>query len=361
MVAMIASLISYMRDLTADEKAMVDAASEPSYKQGAKDDTGFYNPSPIDIFVVQEMLVAYSKLPPDVIELVLDLAEYWVCSSSSIKFQEGTSVAMGGHDGAREDMFMVSGFFNIYPCSTTNRLQLRTLPIGLVSDHGGEFETCTWASETEERTPLYDLTGNGRAARPVSSNNPVSRESYAQLANYPLPRLVNPVRKVVFKIRSRDQGWGGDHDANSGPYDASWTWFEAGLEVLESDTTDPNTAHGVKLSNAALRSVYPRPAGGDPPKFELPLEPADEWLVQKNKRAHGNYTDHEIVWSYTDAAEDTVATAALQAAGRGAATGNGKFVRRLAVGDIVTLWAKARFMGWDNKVENASVSVYWAI
>lgn len=52
---------------------------------------------------------------------------------------------------------------------------------------------------------------------------------------------------------------------------------------------------------------------------------------------------------------------ALAEIGRGKATGDGEFVRNLKLGDIVTVWAKARFPGWVNYVDRVKVDVYWAI
>lgn len=36
-------------------------------------------------------------------------------------------------------------------------------------------------------------------------------------------------RKVVFELRSHDQGWGG---SDKGKYDSSYTWFDVGLERM---------------------------------------------------------------------------------------------------------------------------------
>lgn len=46
-----------------------------------------------------------------------------------------------------------------------------------------------------------------------------------------MPSLAHPVRKIVFTIESRDQGWGGGD--SRGSYHGSWTWFEAGLERFD--------------------------------------------------------------------------------------------------------------------------------
>lgn len=74
--------------------------------------------------------------------------------------------------------------------------------------------------------------------------------------------------------------------------------------------------------------------------------------------------EHRVVWSYTDDIPHSTLTQlglSLEERGRGKATGNGEFVRNLKLGDIVTVWAKARFPGWVNYVENVKVDVYWAV
>lgn len=67
--------------------------------------------------------------------------------------------------------------------------------------------------------------------RPAGTDH--DQNYFARVAKYPTPRLIHPVRKVVFKIKSHDQGWGGDAEAK-GTYRASWTWFEAGLEKFDA-------------------------------------------------------------------------------------------------------------------------------
>lgn len=71
--------------------------------------------------------------------------------------------------------------------------------------------------------------------------------------------------------------------------------------------------------------------------------------------------EHKVVWSYQDRDNDDPSRERLTALGRGAETGNGEFVRNLKLGDVVTVWAKARFGGWSNTVESVKVDVYWAL
>lgn len=76
----------------------------------------------------------------------------------------------------------------------------------------------------------YDL--NETKPQPLSRERDASY--FAKLADYPTPKLVHPVRKVVFTIKSKDQGFV-DGGQNAGTYNASWTWFEAGLERFDRE------------------------------------------------------------------------------------------------------------------------------
>jgi hypothetical protein len=46
------------------------------------------------------------------------------------------------------------------------------------------------------------------------------------------PRGEHPCRKIVFTIKSKDQGWGGG--AGRGTYKESFTWFDTGLERVSA-------------------------------------------------------------------------------------------------------------------------------
>lgn len=47
--------------------------------------------------------------------------------------------------------------------------------------------------------------------------------------------------------------------------------------------------------------------------------------------------------------------------GRGRGTGDGTFVRELKMGDVITIWGKARFGGWVNHIDRVRIDVYWAL
>ena len=88
----------------------------------------------------------------------------------------------------------------------------------------------------------------------------------------------------------------------------------------------------------------------------------DNRTLQKNVKCGGNTKEHVVAWSFDDCIEPESEEADhLEAQGRGRATGSGDIVRSLGVGDVVTVWAKARFPGWMNVVEEVKMDVYWAV
>ena len=75
-----------------------------------------------------------------------------------------------------------------------------------------------------------------------------------------VPRaLVNPCRKIVFTIESKDQGWGGDAD-DENSFHGSWTWFEAGVERLDKvntrKCTKPTQQSAQRPGTEGARSLY---------------------------------------------------------------------------------------------------------
>ncbi|KAF9443636.1 hypothetical protein P691DRAFT_737591 [Macrolepiota fuliginosa MF-IS2] len=118
------------------------------------------------------------------------------------------------------------------------------------------------------------------------------------------------VKKVIFRVTSHDQGWGGDTGLKL-PYAGSWTWFDA--EIWR-----PNTVNGT--------SNFPTKTSTQPSSFDitsdLPISsPTDEtleaagyhrimppsaaghfssskaWLLQRNMRASSQLRDHTVIWS----------------------------------------------------------------
>jgi len=201
-----------------------------------------------------------------------------------------------------------------------------------------------------------------------------------------LPRSYNPCRKVVFTIKSRDQGWGSERRPHQGLYEHAWSWFDVGLERLEAidmgkctpeipiprgfmDQFYLESAQGSTKTPTSIacdiRSVNPAviKVPGDPPayKYDHPGE-LGEYRLQSNQTAHPRVKEHIITWASDDSTDpNSPEGARLERAGRGRCTGNGDFVRNLEVGDIITVWARARFPGWRNVVREVKIDLYWAV
>ena len=97
-------------------------------------------------------------------------------------------------------------------------------------------------------------------------------------------------------------------------------------------------------------------------RYIHPLHRDPDWEIQRNKAATMQWQEHVVTWSYLDDMQpDSDAGKALDDQGRGRGTGDGSFVRNLRLGDVVTVWGKARFTGWVNTVDHVKIEVYWAV
>ncbi|KEY72872.1 hypothetical protein S7711_04448 [Stachybotrys chartarum IBT 7711] len=309
-----------------------------------KGEQGPFKPSPVDIVVTRFMLARKFKLPPDVVDMIFDHAEYWAHSSNEIDYLVEQQAPL-----------CVSG-----TAPTKNRFLIRSFPIGLVG--------------IDDQNDLAEqLAYDTNEAKPLALSQEREPNFFAKLVDYPTPLLKQPVRKVVFTIKSKDQGWGGQRE-HRGTYDGSWTWFEAGLERFDAaQTCDKQCTYDVRYKSAhseppklpvcSLRPLKPAIESDSlARRYVHPLDGEQDVVIQRNKTARKEMMEHVITWSHLDdidpkseAAEDLVKD------GRGRATGNGEFVRNLKLGDVITVWAKARFPGWANHIERVKVEVYWAV
>ena len=132
---------------------------------------------------------------------------------------------------------------------------------------------------------------------------------------------------------------------------------------------DSGAANSVQNTTTySLRTIIPRTVSYEDAethqtkyRFEHPLLP-DEMALQKNVKCAGVLTEHVITWSYKDCVEPGSAEAnELDLQGRGSATGSGEIVRSLLVGDVVTVWAQARFPGWVNILDGVKIDIYWSV
>jgi hypothetical protein len=95
-------------------------------------------------------------------------------------------------------------------------------------------------------------------------------------------------------------------------------------------------------------------------KFHTPFLPPPT-RIQSNATA-ARRKEHIVTWCWDDCIDpDSPEADELEKQGRGRASATGEFVRSLQVGDIITVWARARFPLWMNYVEEMRIDVYWAV
>ncbi|KAK1985387.1 hypothetical protein LZ30DRAFT_809849 [Colletotrichum cereale] len=337
-----------------------------------------YKPTSIDIVVVRIMLEKSYKLPTEIMDIILDEAEYWAHSEASIHHPS---------TAPREGLRVVG------TTPDENKLLLRCPPIGFhdFKKVGPAFKTAPLPPKSGDGSPVTEPLRSVTLLKPTSSPTEMTseapREYFAGSMERP-PMLTHPVRKIVFKIRSKDQGWGGgvgDRETYSG----SWSWFEAGLEKFDKDLKYPGDTNDLgdgscktsapaqhseseetsdneepTLCTCGLQSIYP-PVEQSPYghiAYHHHMHPLENLKIQNNKTAQNQFQDHEVVWSWSDDIHPESPEAdRLVEMGRGRGTGTGKFVRSLKLGDVITVWGKARFGGWVNHIESVKVEIYWAV
>ncbi|KAI0405926.1 hypothetical protein F4802DRAFT_124513 [Xylaria palmicola] len=292
---------------------------------------------PEECIEVKRILRAATNFPPEIIDIVMDFAEYWACSVTSVDYSVTANGHLAIHGGGDRE----------------NKLLLRTEPLGLTA----------WHTDDQDRW---------QAAAPARSiHEEYSHKELEALVEGKALTLEHPARKIVFDIVSRDQGWSHDLE-NHHTFHYSWTWFEAGIdrfdkgheqstetsEKSESDTTSNNEK---TPTTAAIRPVWP-PLQEDLSGYNHPLHPAVDHMIQSNRVAEHDWQNHHIEWSWTDGIDpESSGAQELTSNGRGSATGDGSFLRNLRLGDMVTVWGYARFPGWNNSVQKVQVRVYWAL
>ena len=168
-------------------------------------------PSPVDVLVVRTMLRKSAGLPFEITNRIIEFAEYWTCSHTSITYEK---LATFGKDSNK--LLVCSSPLRCGPPLANRGNQIRAPPVGF----------------RRPPTEKYTTDDNIPPEGPSSESEAQDFEKY--LGRF-TPSLVHPVRKIVFTFESRDQGWGGDRD--QGEYHGSWTWFEAGLERFDTEAS----------------------------------------------------------------------------------------------------------------------------
>ncbi|KAL4872195.1 hypothetical protein BDV12DRAFT_162467 [Aspergillus spectabilis] len=175
----------------------------------------------------------------------------------------------------------------------------------------------------------------------------------------PLPhRAIHPCRKIVFTIMSHDQGGLSERRVSGSErpayYDGTYTWFDA--EIIHNAHESAQREDISGKMDPTDRS--PKHYGPDDPLL-LPRGNA----LQRNRARIQRAKRHTIVWHHLDNIADSSPEAEdiERYEGRGRETLSGKQVREMELGDSILVWARARFPGWVNYVDELSVRVFWAI
>ncbi|KAF7865286.1 hypothetical protein EAF04_006263 [Stromatinia cepivora] len=342
-------------------------------------DADRYQPSIEDVLDVKNILFnapKESRLPLEIIESIIDFAEYWPHATTS-----GFAIP-----GPQDNRLLVNPRREITVKSggqSENQFLLRSLPIGYLPSQRNKHDL-PFQKRLKDETKFTKVE-----PKPWPTDREIpqdaTEEVIKQWTEVSLRRGQFPCRKIVFRIRSRDQGWGGTH-ADKGTYRGSYTWFDVGLERTyatkeEHCLQDPHFRpcdYTQESSNdivCGVQTITPEvqpnpdfvpendrdPNATYPDMFKHTLNP-DTKVLQKNKTATRIPENHVITWRFDDNIHPESPEAdKLGEQGRGRETGNGDFVRNLQIGDVVTLWAKARYPGWANTIEDVSMEVYYAI
>lgn len=168
--------------------------------------------------------------------------------------------------------------------------QLRSYPVGLLGVDGKMSST--------------EAAYNNKAANPLPLKQEHEREYFSNFAKYRTPPLLHPVRKIVFTLRTRDQGTGGEAGTR-GTYRAAWSWFEVGLEKFDSTQTCAYTPthhpHGLDSNDISEigdpNCVNDTPAGGSNAALpRLPvcaLRPIQPNIVNVHDSTHPEEYEYE--------------------------------------------------------------------
>ncbi|KAG8167499.1 hypothetical protein KVR01_003188 [Diaporthe batatas] len=333
------------------QRLITDVLGTSSHDSNASGSSSSHQSSPERDTASSAPALEYEPSALDVVVIVLsvlDHAEYWPHTTTTL--DHSLTVRSGP---AHENQFI-----------------LRSRPLGLIR-----------RTHYDER--YYSFTT--AQAKPLSEGGDYSLAQLQKWIGGPTDTLEHPCRKIVFTLRSRDQGWGG-RPQDKGSYQGSWTWFEAGKERFDKNALPPKdtaekkapldgTVDGEVVPTSSLdrdgeiptpyfpvyaaRSIQPELEPGQE-AFHHDLLPSPALTIQKNKTATRQPTTHTIVWAWNDNIEP-LSSEILSEMGRGPETGTGDFVRSLALGDVVTVWAKARFAQWVNHIDSVKLDIYWAL
>ena len=176
-------------------------------------------------------------------------------------------------------------------------LQMLDHPSRWIQVHSVEFKAMAW------QEPLS-----------CRSNGPQEGD-WQILVTHPVSgQTIKKLRKVVYFFRSQDQGWS-SYPEHHGTYEASWTWFEAGLaRYADRNTQGEELERQNDLREEEEQDRFElhrnRHGGRDPENYVIELG-----------------TEHDLL-------------------------------KRVEEGDRFALRARAAFPGWMNQVHEARIEIF---
>ncbi|OJD33413.1 uncharacterized protein BKCO1_3000096 [Diplodia corticola] len=335
-----------------------------------------YLPSPYDVQHARLVLVRGLGLPVELVDLVIDAAQYWPAVV-------GTTEAVGA-------------------------VSLRSGTGGGSSSGGGASGGGGAGAGAGERRGSRGPVGINFGGSGVVRASDTRRNKAAQLV---VVTGAVPGDGEVLPGGGRGKGWEGLRKLTPltpptlGSYHGSSSWFDACiLRPLPASTPRPPLAADVASRIEQLHQRFGPPASEPFPTFLvgnlLSHDPEDArdflrslgwdfververvevdgevgerrgvlWKVQTNVVASTDYHVHEGEWRrsnehYWEARGEEGGEGEAEAEGAAVETGCGDglgFVDEMKVGDRVGIWARAMFPGWVNDVDEVSVEIRYSV
>lgn len=82
--------------------------SNSSHPQPPPELKNTHEPTLKECIEVKQALAEAANFPPELIDIIMDFAEYWACSAASIDYSVTSRKQLGIHGGHRENEFLVS-------------------------------------------------------------------------------------------------------------------------------------------------------------------------------------------------------------------------------------------------------------
>lgn len=302
-------------------------------------------------------LLGTLPLPLELVESIMDFAEYWPCTYSTMK---DSIAVLNTDDTAMMDFSSVMFTYHHWvPEAVGEHILLKTDPLGFRSSKLTKGSKASWTNRGLRKLAL----------KPFATQHD---------RHLPLPtRGSRPFRKIVFSIVGRE-------DCKQATEAA--TWYEVTLQKVmshnaESCETGNNSAamaagcsirseHNMKLASSqrgilkSVQSFWQRPISDtsevanpqNPKETENPDSPSwrivcyNEPITKLNKR-------HIIEWRHDDEVDSS------DTGPKGVYSHVADFVRSMELGDSLMLRARTSSRpGWSmNYVASARVAIYWAV